>query len=78
MLRFRTKITELYVVTWMTKKVTMCVGNTGGGWVSSLGRRPKNERFFGDFSNNHLPLALHHLAQLYTFQILTACKQELT
>ena len=27
--------------------MTMCVGNIGGGWVSSLGRRPKNERFLG-------------------------------
>ena len=28
MLTFLTKNTELYVVTWMTKKVTLCVLNT--------------------------------------------------
>ena len=31
MLRFPTKNTELYVVTGMTKKVTLCVLNTGVG-----------------------------------------------
>ena len=31
MLRFPTKNTELYVVTWMTKQVTLCVLNTGVG-----------------------------------------------
>ena len=49
MLRFLTKNTELYVVTWMTKQVTLSNLNTGlGGWGSQDPVLTMN--FFRDFS----------------------------